>query len=160
VRIELWKGGTFNSLINASTPSTGSCYWAIPATLPNGNDYKVKILAVSNSGAVTLYDFSDNNFSITGMSPTPMLTPLSVVRIYPNPGNSRIHVLFEGEYQGSVTIDIFNFQGDLALQQVMESVSKDESVGIATASLPDGNYLVVVKKDGTTISRNNLLIRH
>jgi len=47
VRIELWKGGAYNSLISASTPSNGSCYWAIPATQQPGIDYKVKIMAIS-----------------------------------------------------------------------------------------------------------------
>lgn len=63
VRLELWKGGAFLSVINASTPNTGSCYWAIPSTVPNGNDYKVKILPTTNN---IPFDFSDNNFTITG----------------------------------------------------------------------------------------------
>jgi hypothetical protein len=63
VRLELWKGGAYFSVINPSAPNTGSCYWAIQPTVPNGNDYKVKILPTTNT---IPFDFSDNYFTITG----------------------------------------------------------------------------------------------
>ncbi len=66
VRIELWKGGSFFSLLASSTPSTGSFPWAITNSYPAGNDYKIKIMSQAlNSGATnTVFDFSDNFFTI------------------------------------------------------------------------------------------------
>ena len=159
VRIELWKAGVFCSLINASTPSTGSCYWAIPATLVPGNDYKVRISALSNAGT-TLLDFSDNNFSIIGLSPAPSSTPFGVVKIYPNPGSNLLHVQFRGESQVAFVIDILNLEGDVMLHQVNDAAGLNETVDLNTAGIPDGNYLVVVKKDGRIMSRDNLVLRH
>ena len=69
VRIELWKGGNLNTVITASTPSTGLYTWAIPSnnTIVPGNDYKIKIqsVAVNSNTTNIVYDFSDNNFTIS-----------------------------------------------------------------------------------------------
>ncbi len=159
VRIELWKGGAYYSLINASTPSTGSCYWAIPATIAPGNDYKVRISAVSNSGTAPLADLSDNNFSILGSSAVPGITPFGVVKIYPNPGNDLLHVQFQGTADTPVTIDLFDFSGDAKLHMVLDAIQTDGTVDLKIPSLAEGNYLIVVTADQKIISRNNILIR-
>ena len=159
VRIELCKGGAYHSLINASTPSNGSCYWAIPVTLPSGTDYKVKISALSNAGS-TLFDFSDNNFSIIGPTQVPYATPYGVIRIYPNPVNSLLHVQFEEGIASQVVVDILDFNGDLKLHQVTDGVNANQVVDLNTSGLPEGNYIVRVKKEASVILRNNLFIRH
>ncbi len=156
VRIELWKGGAFYSLINASTPSTGSCYWAIPVTLPTGSDYKVRISAVSNAGTAPLADFSDNNFSITG--PSPAGSPYGLVKIYPNPGNNVLHVHFTEASATPVETGIYDHAGNLVLRQVTESVAADMTVEMSISSLQNGNYLVVVKQDQRVLSREYLVI--
>ena len=61
VRIELYKGGSFNSVIVDSTFSDGQFPWDIPLNLTPGTDYKVKITSVANS---SVNDFSDNDFSV------------------------------------------------------------------------------------------------
>jgi len=60
VKIELLKGGIFNSLIASSTPNDGSYSWIVPTTQTLGTDYKIRI--TSNSA---YKDVSDNNFAIT-----------------------------------------------------------------------------------------------
>ncbi len=159
VRIELWKGGAYCALINASAPSNGSCYWAIPYTLSSGNDYKVRISALNTAGS-PLFDFSDNNFSITGTTPTPAITPFDVVNIYPNPGNNLLHVKFQGEADFPLMIDILNFDGDLMLHQLIDAVTANETIELNVSGLPGGNYLVVVRKDNTILSRSNVMLRH
>ena len=62
VKIELFKGGIYNLTISASTASTGSFSWLVPASQTPGSDYTVKITSVANSG---LYDLSTSNFSIS-----------------------------------------------------------------------------------------------
>jgi N-acetylneuraminic acid mutarotase len=61
VKIELFKGGTFNREISSSTPSNGLFSWNIPGDVVPGNDYKIKITSVTNS---SINDSSDNNFTI------------------------------------------------------------------------------------------------
>jgi len=61
VKIELYKGGVFNSVISISTSSDGSKTWYIPDTTPAGTDYTIKITSVDSSN---VFDFSDINFTI------------------------------------------------------------------------------------------------
>ena len=61
VKIELYKGSTFNRTISSSTSSDGRHVWAVPTSITSGSDYKIKISSVSDS---SLYDYSDSNFTI------------------------------------------------------------------------------------------------
>jgi hypothetical protein len=65
-RVELWKGGNFFLLLSAST--SGPLPWAIPTTVPSGNDYQIKVIGLSASNILN-YDFSNGYFSITGVTP-------------------------------------------------------------------------------------------
>ncbi len=61
VKIELYKGGAFYSPIIATTPSNGFYLWT-PNVSESGTDYKIKITSTADS---SVFDFSDDNFSIT-----------------------------------------------------------------------------------------------
>ncbi|MEJ2195723.1 MAG: Ser-Thr-rich GPI-anchored membrane family protein, partial [Ignavibacteriaceae bacterium] len=63
ITIDLYKGGSFHSVISSSTGSDGSKGWEIPFTLESGSDYKVKITSVDNPA---ISDMSDSNFTIVG----------------------------------------------------------------------------------------------
>ncbi len=68
VKIELLKGGVFNSTITSSTTtSTGSYSWLIPSGQTVGDDYQVRLTSTSNA---TITDVSDGNFSIIAPPPT------------------------------------------------------------------------------------------
>jgi hypothetical protein len=71
VKIELYKGGVYHSEITASTQADGSKDWNIPPTLTLGPDYKIKITKADDSN---VYDFSDNNFTISSFVPQIVLT--------------------------------------------------------------------------------------
>ena len=161
VRIELWKGGIFNSLINASAPSTGSCYWAIPATQQSGSDYKVRISALSNTGTVTCLDFSDNNFSIVGSNITPTAYKLagSEMKIYPNPCNDILQVNLGDLSVLPVSLEIMNITGKLTLRHDIESSSND-GITLNTSGLSDGYYLFIIRKGSEVIFRNSLIVKH
>ena len=68
VKIELFKGSVFNSIISSSTASNGSFGWIIPTNQTTGADYKIKITSIAVD---TISDLSDNNFSII---PFPIIT--------------------------------------------------------------------------------------
>ncbi len=61
MKIEIFKGGSMKEVLSASTPSTGTFEWKIPADYATGADYKVKITSVDSSA---LNDESNENFSI------------------------------------------------------------------------------------------------
>ncbi|HEY5998112.1 MAG TPA: Ser-Thr-rich GPI-anchored membrane family protein [bacterium] len=61
VRIELYKGGSLETVIAASTPNTGGFPWPIPADQPLGSNYVVRVTSVADP---TLFDESDAQFTI------------------------------------------------------------------------------------------------
>jgi hypothetical protein len=155
VKIELWKGGVYNSLITASTPSNGSCYWAIPATIPSGNDYKIRITAMASNAS--LFDFSDNNFSIIGVAPAASIFDENIIKIYPNPCTNILHIKFLDDSESPVTIDILNMKGELVMQQSLRNFTNNETIDLNTSGLQTGTYLVVVRKDNEIIYRSNFI---
>ncbi|MFA5033868.1 MAG: C1 family peptidase [bacterium] len=62
VKIDLYKGGVFNSTIVSSVSNTGVYSWVVPTSLGTGADYKIRVSRVSNA---SVYDESDNYFTIT-----------------------------------------------------------------------------------------------
>jgi len=65
VKIELYKGGTFDTTITSSTSNDGSYSWGILSSQTPGADHKVKITSTSDSN---IYDYSDSYFSITSIA--------------------------------------------------------------------------------------------
>ena len=62
VKIELFKGGSLNATIIASTPNTGSYIWTIPGTLTPGLDYKIQVTSVETPDKT---DQSNLNFVLS-----------------------------------------------------------------------------------------------
>ncbi|MCG2759853.1 MAG: Ig-like domain-containing protein, partial [Candidatus Delongbacteria bacterium] len=89
VKIELYKGGIQNSVISASTVSTGSYNWTILSTQTPGTDYKIRITSIDTP---TLFDESNANFSITEIPNNPPVINSITANpnsVYPN-GTSTI----------------------------------------------------------------------
>jgi hypothetical protein len=61
VKIDLYKGGVFNSEITAATPSDGSFSWNIPGGTLTGSDYKIRITSVDQP---VLFGESNASFTI------------------------------------------------------------------------------------------------
>ncbi|NEP78269.1 MAG: hypothetical protein F6K39_08780, partial [Okeania sp. SIO3B3] len=61
VKIELYQGGTLDTIINSSTESDGSYQWTVPTTITSGSDYQIKVTSINDTN---LSDFSDINFTI------------------------------------------------------------------------------------------------
>jgi C1A family cysteine protease len=70
VKIDLYKGASFNRTIIASTPAgmsgSGSFAWTIPGDLTAGSDYRVNITSTSYS---SVFDGSDGYFTIVAAPP-------------------------------------------------------------------------------------------
>lgn len=61
VILVLYKKGIKHSVISDGAPNNGLFLWKIPPTLPEGNDYRVRIRLKDN---LSVNDFSDRDFSI------------------------------------------------------------------------------------------------
>lgn len=70
VRLELWRGGSADSTIVASTPNDGSYAWSIPAGQTPANDYRVRVICTTDGAN---FDESDANFRLV-TTPTPTIT--------------------------------------------------------------------------------------
>lgn len=170
VRIELWKGGVYYSLIAASVPSTGSYTWAIPNTntiLP-GNNYKVKILrSPLPASSVTLFDFSDNNFSIIGTTPDisnetlqKEATEESEIRLYPNPCNDILKVRFPVDPIHPVSAEIISMTGKIISKTPISSATASDAFEISTSEIPGGTYIFAIRSDDGVLFKEVLIITH
>ncbi|MEJ2195947.1 MAG: Ser-Thr-rich GPI-anchored membrane family protein, partial [Ignavibacteriaceae bacterium] len=116
ITIDLYKGGSFHSIISTPTASDGSKSWDIPFALESGSDYKVKITSAEND---SLFDFSDDNFTIVGNQ----ITVTS-----PNGGEdwqvgkSQI-ITWEDNLTGNVEIQLY--KGDIFNSSITNSTQSD-----------------------------------
>ncbi|HPG40252.1 MAG TPA: Ser-Thr-rich GPI-anchored membrane family protein [bacterium] len=62
LKIDLYKNGNFDRLINMNAANTGSLNWTVPANVSSGKYYQVKITSIADK---TLWDASDSLFTIT-----------------------------------------------------------------------------------------------
>ncbi len=63
VKIDLYKGGSFHSVIASSTPNHGEFHWKIPASLKYSSNYTIRISSITNTKPVS--DSSNRNFTIS-----------------------------------------------------------------------------------------------
>jgi len=61
VVIILYKRGIKHSVIARETLNTGISNWAIPANLPEGTDYRIRVRSLRD---LSINDFSDRDFTI------------------------------------------------------------------------------------------------
>jgi hypothetical protein len=113
-KIELYKGDVFYSTIVDTIPSNGFYLWAIPDTIPDGTDYKIKITSLNS---VNDFDFSDNNFTIDNpnsindiLNQKPM--EFVLMQNYPNPFNPATSIVFGLPVSSEIKIDLFSALGE------------------------------------------------
>ena len=71
VKIDLYKGSTFNQTIVSSTENDGSYMWIVDSSLEDGTDYKVRISSTTDSSVYGESDaFTIEEKSITVTEPT------------------------------------------------------------------------------------------
>jgi hypothetical protein len=62
VTIELYRGGVLQRTLASNIQDSGAFRWSIPAQLPVGANYSIRIMGDASAGAV--FDDSDNYFTI------------------------------------------------------------------------------------------------
>ncbi len=158
VRIELWKGGAFHSLIAASVPSNGFFNWMIPntATLVPGGDYKVKVMGLIASNATTNvpFDFSDNFFAIAAAGP--VTGTGNAFRPYPNPFEEVLHVRVTESIEGPLTLQVVTLEGTVAAEFSCRNAESGHDIELNTSKLSPGAYLFLVKQEGKIIGQHRV----
>jgi hypothetical protein len=135
VKIEIFKGGVFHTLISNSTPSDGVRNWDIPFAQEPGSDYTIKITSVDSS---TIFDFSNSNFTIFA----PSITVTS-----PNGGETWLNgssQLINWTDNISENIEIQLYKGGVFNSQIVSSTPSDGSYtwNIPLGTIPGSDYTV------------------
>jgi surfactin synthase thioesterase subunit len=150
VTIELYKGGTFHSIISTSTSSDGSRVWDLPFTLESGTDYRVKITSV-NDPSIT--DLSDADFTIAGNQ---------ITIITPNGGEQWLDnvdqiITWTDNLEGSVEIQLF--KNDLFHSSITTSTPSDGeytwNIPGTTPSASDYKVKIISTDDGNIFDMSN-----
>jgi len=162
VRIELWKGSAFHSVIAFSVPSSGVYNWILPniTTLVPGSDYRVRIAAMANATTATnaVYDFSDSYFSILAASAI-TVTGLSDLRLYPNPFSDRLTIELPAMTASRVVIELADDHGLIVLSREAGGKGERDALNLNTAALPEGWYVIRVRMEGRVLFSRNVLLR-
>jgi hypothetical protein len=149
VKIELYKGGVYDSDINASTSSDGSTNWTIPAGQTPGSDYKVKITSLSDT---TISDFSDADFTISAFVP-PFVTVTS-----PNGGEGwargvQYQITFNDNITGNIKIELY--KGGVFNSVINASTPSDGQTNwtiLASTAVGSDYKIKITSVDDTTLS--------
>ncbi len=146
VKIELFRGSSYYTTISSSTSNDGSFVWSIPTNLSESSQYRVKISSLNNT---SVYDFSDNYFTINKTVEAVPITPVATTPQYPNAefwvdinvGNASQNVSnlkivsFELSYTNTNIIDYMSYQTGSFLTNSTATVIADDAAGSISASV-------------------------
>jgi len=136
VKIDLYKGSTFNQTIVSSTENDGSYMWTVDSSLEDGTDYKVRISSTSDS---SVYGDSET-FTIEEKSIT--VTEPTSTTVWARSFPADITWTSNGTVN-DVKIDLY--KGDTLNQTIMSSTANDGSytwTEVDTSLADDTDYKV------------------
>ena len=81
------------------------------------------------------------------------------VAVYPNPARDIAQVHISSVTTGPITVSVHTLQGELITSMESPAASQEWTVGIPTANLATGMYLVVIEQNGATTSRTLNVLR-
>jgi hypothetical protein len=168
-KLELFRGTatTPTATIVASTIITnGVQMWNIPTTIPEADDYKVKISSLVNTA---VYDYSNDYFTISDVVENedpgfvPIITALGGV--YPNPFHAFTTIEYSVKAAGDVKIAVYDVRGRL-VKQLLQTRSPQGSYTLSWdgtdnsgKQLSNGIYYLSMHTDAYHTSRKMLLLR-
>lgn len=124
--------GSHTILIAQAVPVTDQTYsWTIPATVPPGTNYRVRISLINPNGMM-LYDLSDAPFTIQGGTTPPPQPAITVVS--PNGGET-----WDAGSTYDITWTYQNLEGDVRISLVGPTASQQQLITEATP-IASGQY--------------------
>jgi hypothetical protein len=137
VKIDLYKGSTLHTAIAASTPNDGSESWTVPASLPIGDDYKIRVTSTYNIG---ITDDSDNAFNVA----LPFVTNLNASGIVLKAGNNYT-VTWSGFAGSVVNIELYKLSTSVFTPLALSTPNDGtQTVNIPVSVTPANDYRVIV----------------
>ena len=79
--------------------------------------------------------------------------------IYPNPSNSEFNVSFHSNENGNVTFKIYNFLGQLIMEENQNVKAGSNTYKFSTSTYAQGLYNIVISDDNSSFS-SNILVQH
>ena len=76
---------------------------------------------------------------------------VEAINVFPNPATDRINVSF-GELKGDYAVELMDLQGRVIFTD--SKVDASSSFGISTEGLSSGSYIVTIKGQGNTVTKN------
>lgn len=135
VRIELLRGTTTDVLATSTAASAGTFTWTVAATLPDGNDYRIRIVSI---GTTPEYSAVSGNFTISGPFGR-VLSPnggevFNRTRTYP--------ITWASNLGGTVTIDLI--RAGTLIQNIAAGIPNNGSLNwlIPVTVTPANNYRI------------------
>lgn len=133
------NGSTLLDTIALLAPNTGHYSYTIPAHIPSGNNYRIKIKSVAN----IFFDFNDKPFTITDSATSTTQISKLDVKVYPNPAQEIIRIQLP--YDGSYVYELYSIHGQRLV--VNNFLGKETELNIS--SYPRGLYMLNIKDNYT-----------
>nr|WP_246601840.1 T9SS type A sorting domain-containing protein [Hymenobacter profundi] len=119
----------------------------------------VELVRVQNSfSAVSSSNSTVSGLSVTGAESN-VAASVTEFSVFPNPANVQTTIAAPFEQAGSVTISIFNLQGQEIAHYVQSVVSGSNYLPLSTANLPIGNYVLRVAGPGHNYTKRLVISR-
>ena len=121
VRLDLYRGNSFQQIISRSTPSDGSHSWRVPSNLSSGSNYRIRARNVSDS---SVYDYS-SSFRIEPDEPDEWVnitSPTSSTSLEPG---DRYTIRWRDNFSDNVRLDLY--RGNSFEQIISSSTRSDGS---------------------------------
>ena len=105
-----------------------------------GNTIKKGLPYTAPDGYYTFYFGNTSIDQLYNFEPTSS----SIASIYPNPATNAINVIFEVNYAGNITLEIFNSLGQVVNTPIQNTYFEKGvfTIDVNNLNLPDGNYFI------------------
>jgi len=120
VQVRLYKGGSYQQTLAASTPDDGSFAWIVPTSLAAGGDYQIRVTSTTVPSA----DDTSDNFTISDIPSITVVAPDANSNWFKGSGHT-IQWTSQGSAGSSVKIRLY--KGGNYLLTVNSNTSNDGS---------------------------------
>jgi hypothetical protein len=127
----------------------------------NGHTQSVSVNAVpAHLAQGDLLGNCPNEARMTTSAPDEQQAAAQIATLFPNPSNNKATISFELLKDEKISVSVLNIDGKLVMQQINKSMKAGkQQIGIATNSLKEGTYFVLLSY-GATISKMKLVVIH
>ena len=107
--------------------------FTITATKQNHFRYEFEVPVIPNSGpqGVIGKDEDENKIKTT-----------SIFSLYPNPTNSKVNINFNQDFQGKLTVEVYNILGTCLTSKTVQDLKQGESTTIDLQQFAPGIYII------------------